>query len=143
MTDLRGQLQAIYLDHGKLTPDIVVDEARPVDSPLHPRFEWDDTVAGEAWRREQAHRLIQSVRVTFCPETESEGPHDVRAFHAVRTEKGHVYEPVDRVTHDPFLARLVLADMERDWRALRRRYETFQEFWDLVRGDFDEGAKAA
>jgi hypothetical protein len=134
---LRDQLQAIYDGHGKLTPAIVVDEARNEEHPLHTRFEWDDAAAGEAWRRQQAHELIRSVRVVYKEADEKNSERSVRAYHAVRTEDGHAYEPVEKVTEDDFTRRLVLADMEREWKALRRRYDQFEEFLSMVRRDTD------
>lgn len=60
--DLRTALQGIYDQHQQLTPAIVVDEARDAAHPLHSRFDWNDATAGEAWRRQQAHELIQIGR---------------------------------------------------------------------------------
>jgi len=129
---LRDQLQTIYNDHGKLTPALVVDVARDLDHPLHNRLEWDDLVAAESHRRDQAHDLIRSVRISHVP---GEAP-IVRAYHAVRdTEDEYVYEPVEKIAADPLMTKMLLADMEREWRTLRRRYEEFDEFWHLVRGD--------
>lgn len=137
---LRDQLQAIYDQHGKLTPEIVVNEARDKDHPLHNRFEWDNEVAGEAWRREQAHRLIQKVKVVYREADDKQPEKSVRAFHAVRSEKGHVYEPVDKVVRDDFTRQLLLNDMRREWQALKRRYEEFEEFLHMVRADLGEDA---
>jgi hypothetical protein len=134
---LRDQLQAIYNEHGKLTPSLVVDQARSEEHPLHSRFEWDDAVAGEAWRRQQAHELIRSVRVVYREADEKNAEKSVRAFHAVRSEKEHVYEPVEKVVQDDFTRTLVMKDMEREWRALRRRYEQFSEFIEMIRRDLD------
>lgn len=139
---LRDHLQAVYDERGRLTPDIVVDVARDPGHPLHNRFEWEDSVAAESWRRAQAHELIRLAKVVYREATETERARHVRAFHAVRTEQGHVYEPAEKVAGDPFQSRLLMADMEREWKALRRRYEEFEEFWKLVRGDTGE-AKAA
>ena len=50
---------------GLLTTDAVLDVARDPDSPLHPYFEWDDSVAASAYRRWQARALIASCRVTL------------------------------------------------------------------------------
>lgn len=137
---LRDQLQAIYDQHGKLTPEIVVNEARDKDHPLHNRFEWDNEVAGEAWRREQAHRLIQKVKVVYREADDNQPEKSVRAFHAVRSEKGHVYEPVGKVVRDDFTRQLLLNDMRREWQALKRRYEEFEEFLHMVRADLGEDA---
>jgi hypothetical protein len=135
--DLRNELQSIYDQHKRLTPALVVDAAREPEHPLHSRFEWNDAVAGEAWRRQQAHELIRSVRVVYREADESSSEKSVRAFHAVRKEDGHVYEPVDKVAADDFTRRLVLQDMEREWKALHRRYQDFEEFTALVRRDLD------
>lgn len=133
--NLRDQLQQIYDQHQKLHPALVVNEARDENHPLHDRFEWDDSIAGEAWRRQQAHELIKSVRITYRKADESEN--SVRAFHAVRSEQGYTYEPTEKVVADPFTAKLVLADMEREWKALFRRYNEFDEFYAMVRADLD------
>ena len=136
-TDLRGQLQAVYDQHSELTPDLVVDVARDPEHPLHSRFEWDDSVAGEAWRRQQAHDLIRKVRVVYREADETGPEKSIRVFHAVRSDKGHVYEPVEKVVADDFTRRLLLNDMEREWKALRKRYQEFEEFLSMVRQDVD------
>lgn len=67
-----SQLRDVQEQHsGILTPTAVVDAARPVDAPLHPCFEWNDTIAAERFRQEQAKVLIRSVRVLFVPDDKS------------------------------------------------------------------------
>jgi len=137
---LRDHLQAIYDEHGRLTPSVVVDQARPADHPLHERFDWDNETAGEAWRRVQAQQLIRSVRVVYREPTETDPGESVRAWHAVRQPSGHVYEPAEKVAGDELLSRIVLKDMEREWKQLHRRFGHFVEFVDLVRGDLGKEA---
>lgn len=48
---------------GRLTPRIVLDEARPDTSPLHSGFEWDDLRAAERYREGQARLLLRSIRI--------------------------------------------------------------------------------
>lgn len=48
---------------GILTPNAVVDDAKNPSSPLHDQFEWDNDVAAEKYRLEQARELIRKVRV--------------------------------------------------------------------------------
>lgn len=138
---LRDQLDEVRTSYGRLTPEAVVDAARPHDSPLHGRFEWDDSIAGEAYRRQQAHELIRSVRVAYKEPTATDPAATGRAFHAVREPSGtYRYEPAEAVARDPVLAALVLADMEREWTALHRRWGHFREFVDLVRRSLGEDA---
>jgi hypothetical protein len=140
---LREQLLDIYEQHQMLTPALVVDEARRSTHPLHDRFEWNNNIAGEAWRRAQAHELIRLARVVVQPASDTEPERSVRAFHAVREEhaenNGYIYEPAERIAEDPFLRQIVLRDMERDWQALRKRYEEFSEFLTMIRTDIAAG----
>ncbi len=133
MTSLRDQLLTIRDQHGALTPRLVVDEARDESHPLHTRFEWDDSVAGEKYRQQQAHDLIQVVRLTFTDRKGTE--RSVRAFHALRGEDGYSYEPAETVAADPVLSQVLLMDMQREWKSLQARYGHFSEFVRMVQED--------
>lgn len=138
---LRDQLQAIYDKHQTLTPQLVVQEARDKAHPLHDRvFDRPVKEAAEAYYLTRAHELIQSVRIVYKEPDDSGVGKSVRKWHAVRSENGHVYEPAEKVINDPFLAKLVMADMRREWAALKRRYDDFEEFWSLVRAELPEAA---
>lgn len=132
---IREHLEEIYAQHGRLTPALVVEAARDEEHPLHPIvFDCDEHEASERYYRERAHDLIRTVKVVYRdPETDEEKR--VRAFHAVPATTGtelFVYEPAAKVRQDPLLRELVLRAMEREWKALRERYEHFEEFVSLV-----------
>jgi hypothetical protein len=141
---LREALQDIHRRHGKLTPQLIVDEARRqrtnAGQRIHAMLEWDDDKAGERWRLAQAQELIRSVRVKYRDATDDEAERSVRGFHAIRNEDGYTYHPVETVIQDEFQRRLVLADMEREWRQLKQRYDQFEEFLQMVRTDLEEAA---
>lgn len=60
------ELERIASEHGgQLFTADVIDAARNKKNPLHPAFEWDDTVAAERFRTEQARKLIKSIRVVY------------------------------------------------------------------------------
>lgn len=137
---LRSELLAVRRQRGQLTPQAVVDVARDPEHPLHSRFEWDDTVAGEAYRRQQAQELIRKAKVVYR-EAEGDGPPRLgRAFVAIATAEGHVYDPVEEVIEDPVRRQIALAAMEREWKDLYRRYKEFAEFAGMVRRDLGEAA---
>lgn len=136
MAALRQELQEIYDQHNKLTPALVVDVARDPSHPLHGRFEWDDETAGEKFRLHQARQLIRSVKIRVINEDDPGQNYEVRAYQAVRTSAGTTaYQSTLELASDPFMSRLVLASMQREWQALRERYEKFNEFWLLVNRD--------
>lgn len=139
MASLREQLQEIYDAHGKLTPALVVEAARPEEHPMHGRFEWNDAVAGEKYREVQARELIKSVRVTYRKDDRTE---DLRFFVSVEREGERAYHPADEIARDEILSEIVLREMERDWRELQSRYGHFKEFAALVRESLGEAAAA-
>jgi hypothetical protein len=134
---LREQMQAVYEEHGRLTAPLVVEAARPEDHPLHHRFEWDDAIAGPRYREVQAADLIRKCKIKFR-EQEGRKPEGwVRAFHAVRDvdtgESG--YEPVEEIVRSELQTRMLLAQMKHEWQALKRKYQDFEEFWELLRDE--------
>lgn len=61
---IRSAIISISESHGgTLTPELVVEEARPEGSPLHDQFTWDDAAAAHEHRLYEARALIRSIRV--------------------------------------------------------------------------------
>lgn len=133
MNTLRDHLTAIRDERGSLTPALVVDTARDPEHPLHSRFEWDDTTAAEKWRLEQAGQLLRVATLPAIPTR----AHDLRAFVAVKGQDSRAseYIPTEEAMADEFTRRLVLADMQREWRQLKKRYEHMAEFASLILSD--------
>lgn len=122
---VRPEIAGPILDHlgreGRLTPKDVVESARPLDSPLHPEFEWDDAIAAEHWREKQAHLLI--IHTVKVEETSTYNP--VRAFH-VTVEKSH-YEPIDVILQDETKKSVLLENAKRELISFKKKYSTLTE----------------
>lgn len=58
-----AEISALEDRRGRLTPQEVVEAARPDGSALHGCFEWDDSKAAESYRIEQARELIRRVKI--------------------------------------------------------------------------------
>lgn len=136
MKQIHEQLLVIREQHGELTPQSVVDAARGKRHPLHSRFEWDDSVAAEAYRRVQAAELIRSVRVSYISEPDNE-QRSVRGWSSLQREQDpdrRGYVPTEELLEDPFARKLLLRQCERDIKALQRKYGHLKEFADLIAG---------
>lgn len=122
---LLSELQAIRDEHGQLTPVLVVETARDPEHPLHSRFDWDDSVAAEKWRLEQASQLLRVTK-----RVDLSRPTDLRAFTAIKGENSHKadYVPTEEALADNFTRTLVLRDMKREWQLFKRRYDHMAEF---------------
>lgn len=135
-TTALDELRRIYSENGTLTPQMVVDAARPDEAPLHDRFEWDDSVAGEKYRLVQAGVLIRKAHVKI--ETgEPRGPVQVRAFLAKSETvvEPDVTEPWSYTSIedlDDRAAQVILEQMQRDVAALRRKYRDHKAVLDRL-----------
>jgi hypothetical protein len=97
------RLEALRKKAAALTPELVLSDAKSTRSPLHRYFEWDDTLAAQKYRIDQAGDLIRSVQVTYLdidptesrqvliegmPPENSMQANPVRAFVAIMLEDG-------------------------------------------------------
>ncbi len=132
--NLRAQLQAIYDQHGALTAALVVDAARPRSHPLHGHiFDRAKPAAAEAWYLHRAEVVIRSV--TVRRRGADGAPVDIRAFSPVREDAPGVYDPIDDIVLDDVAFKRLLVTMEVEWQAMKRRYDSLVEFWEMVRSE--------
>jgi hypothetical protein len=117
------------VENEELRPKAVVDAARNKKHPLHPHFEWDDSVAAEAYRVDQARSLIRIVRV--ISEETQDGTE--RAFISVKQDSGTSYRHVTAVRSSLELQLAVLKRAQADLEAFEKRYREFADVCDLVR----------
>lgn len=102
-------LVALHTKHGTLTPELVVDDARRNDSPLHNLFEWDTKKAALAHWHDVARGLIRNVRVNIVHEQRTlRVPYFVRDPRLPSHQQG--YTTIDRVRTDADMARDTVAE---------------------------------
>jgi hypothetical protein len=121
---------------GSVSREDVLDDARNLDSPLHPAFEWDDPVAAEQWRLEQARYLLRSINVVIeKPDGETT---ETRAFVHVNietedvTEQGPAFVTVQRALGDDELRRQLILEALARIEFWQKRYGEYSEFAPVV-----------
>ena len=112
---------------GRLTPVAVVEAARDPDHVLHPLFEWDNLVAAENFRLDQARALIRSVHVV--DDRYSRPP---PVFISMVTDDGRRYVTVKEVQLDVNAQIQILKSAERDLEAWKLRYKLLAELFPAV-----------
>ena len=125
--DVGSELSRLQRATKTLTAIQVVESAADPSSPLHAEFEWDDTVAAQAYRVEQAKYLIRHIRVMV---NDQEPRH---LFVSVTLPKGErpVYVPLPRVLSDADLFAQVVQQAASDMEAFERRYQDFTSLADI------------
>lgn len=136
-------------DNNVLTPKNLVEEARPEDSPLHPEFDWDDTVAAEKWREEQARQVIKTIilyesdmqterEITLeeikdndIIDTDNVFKSEDRAFVSTG-ERNHRYVPIAvALTNEEWKENLLKA-AKRDMQAFVTKYHRLTELSNII-----------
>lgn len=134
-------LAALHKRHKHLNAELVVDEAVSPTSPLHDAFEWDNTLAAEAHRLEQARGLIRAVVVL---RDNGQRDHPIRAFvHITDAADEPVYMDIKVAMSDKVMRQQVL---QRAWKELegwRERYAEYQELAAVFAAVDRERAKKA
>lgn len=117
-----------------ITPHDVVEESRPEDAALHGYFEWDNSVAGEEWRRSQARYLIRAVLVV-----REESAEPIPTWHnVVQTIEGdgteRVYRRIDVVAQQADLLEQLIERELRQLEGVQRRLDQYEELRPVAQG---------
>lgn len=130
------ELDRLTKVNGGLTADNVVDSARARKSPLHGFFEWEDSVAAQRYRLEQARYLMRCVVVLY-----DDGPlknvRPIRAFIAFETPPESVrgdgrYIAMHRILTEVELREQLLNEALIEHIRWERRYAHLKEFAGIV-----------
>lgn len=113
----------------EVTPELLVELSRDPDSPAHDEFEWDDTVAAEKYRTEQARLLIAHIRI--IREEEPEPAYKERAFVSA-PGRGHVYVPLQSALGNDGYREHLLKQAKDDVITFMAKYRRLAELAGVV-----------
>ena len=111
--------------YGNVTKQNLVDDARPEDSELHSLFEWDDAVAGEAYRRFQAGKVLSSLKLTVVKRDST--PVRVKAFVNVSSESSARYVNINVARADSSKMSVVLRNAFNEMQMFIAKYRGLSE----------------
>jgi len=129
MSRWKQELEKVRVVHkGRLLPKHVVEAARNPASALHSKFEWDDTVAAQAYRLQQAGKLIQSV--TFLPEGAKEAIRAYVSLSSDRMSRSGFRATID-VLSDAELKAQLIADAKNELLGFQQRYDRIRKVVEM------------
>lgn len=112
----------------EITPENIVAFARDENTELHKCFQWDDEIAAENWRKQQARMVVASFTVTV--ETEEHGAQSYRLIEHDDTDKA--YKPVVfTVRNEDEYARL-LKQAKAELASFKKRYKAIVELSEVI-----------
>lgn len=107
----------------------VVEKAKDKNSEMHSIFEWDDSVAGEEYRKIQAGKMVRNLVIVRNDETEEKT--NVRYF--VSTGKrDSTYTPTRLVIRNQDAYEQLLERAYAELRAFKGKYSILSELEEIL-----------
>jgi hypothetical protein len=133
---LANVFNAIIDRDGALEPEAMHDEFADENHPLHARYEWDDSVAGRAYRINQIQQDVRLVRYEFIDQSTGE-VESVRAYSSLKRSgvpDGSGYgETATLVANDDVAAQMMQRRLQRQITSLRKQFGHLRDFTEIVR----------
>lgn len=118
-------------EKGELTHLKVLEYAKEnKNSALHQCFEWDDTVAGELYRRHQASVIVNSISYIVCEDTPKKEKQKVYVS-IVNKDKERVYKNFERVLHNDDEYEQILQRAKNELERIKTDYNKLLKREDL------------
>lgn len=124
-----GEMCQLLERNGLLSAKNLLDANRPEDAPLHSEFEWDDSIAAESWREQQARTIINSLIVKV------DQAEPVRAFFKIENA-GNAYQAIETILSAEDKTQKLLTVALGELNALMHKYQTIEKLsgvWEAVR----------
>lgn len=133
--DAGAELERIQEKYGEITPQILLDESRPVTSVMHKCYEWDDSKAAEKWRLQQSRMIMSCLTVTY--EGREEGSEElktieVRAFQNVSPERNGKFIHVKNAMESQEYRDEVIRRALRELAEYRNKYASLSELSKVI-----------
>lgn len=116
-----AQKVADEIGDNRITPQQILEKARDEKSELHKCFEWDDSIAAEKYRLQQAGTILRML--VFKSKNEDEQP--VRVFQ-ITTER-NTYQPVKMFLKQEDEYQSLLKRALGELESFKKRYSTLSE----------------
>lgn len=123
-----GELCLSLQQSGGLTPKRLLEANRDGSAPLHNEFEWNDAIAAESYREQQASYIIRQLVV----KTDDAAGQPVRAFVSITSEE-RSYQSLELVLKTPSLREQMLKNAKSEMLAFIAKYNTLEELSNVFK----------
>lgn len=90
------EMERIESLYGSLTPQNILDASRPQNALFHTLFQWDDTVAAEHYRLQQARIILNNIEVTVISDGQ---PKQISVYEVIKQPSVNpVYKSINSMT---------------------------------------------
>lgn len=111
-----------------LTAETMLEANRAESAPLHNVFEWDDEIAAEEYRLQQARHIINCL----CIRQDDAKKEPIRAFFRIETTSSN-YESLDVIIRQEDKYAALLRAAENELKAFRKKYTALKELEEIFK----------
>lgn len=112
----------------EVTPEEIVNAAKNEDSELHKCFEWDDQIAAEKWRKQQARQIMCYLVIREEAE-DKKNDVPIRVFY--KTDLGG-YKQLEKIFRNDDEYQKLLQAAWGELHAFKRKYARLQELSEIL-----------
>lgn len=124
-------MEEIEARDGEVTKEAFLEASRPEDSPTHNCFEWDDSVAAEKFRLNQAYHVILDLEVTVAEDTSgSRTPAYVNVIKKTTSESAK-YKSIDIAMSDDEMRMNVIRNALSEFEKTKVKYSHLVELTSI------------
>lgn len=92
------EMERIETLYGSLTPQNILDASRPKNALFHSLFQWDDTLAAEHYRLQQARTILNNIEVTVVSDGQ---PKQIAVYEVIKQPStAGAYKSINAMTID-------------------------------------------
>ena len=111
-----------------VTAEMILDKARDENTELHKCFEWDDSVAAEKYRINQAGGIIRNLVIQVSDDPGEE--RTIRVLHKANEE--HVYKPVGAIVRNINEYANLLERAKMELSSFKKKYSCLAELSEII-----------
>lgn len=117
------ELERIESVYGALTPENILEGSKEVNSVLHGLFVWDDKLAANQYRLQQARTILNNIEITIITNGE---PRQLPVFEMITKDNQRVYKNIEEFTAPD--AEEVRKQTVREINSLKNKLAFFNQF---------------
>lgn len=138
--DAGEYIEELDKQYGEVTPQILLDDARPETALLHPLYEWNDGIAAEKYRLSQSRKILSDLVAVQVEQIKNDRLKEpVRAFVSVNKEKEKAsFRPITVAMSNEQTRERVVENALSELNACKRKYDGLIDFCEIVRQWLEE-----
>lgn len=128
-----GETLEELAQNGELTSLSFLDASRPEESPTHNLFEWDDSIAAERYRLQQATVAINSIEVQIINEANATVMPQAAFVNVISKAPSRPgsFAPIEIALSDENMRSTLLLNALNELKSFRRKYNQLSELTDV------------